>query len=52
MCGPSSLSCAYVSWSCRLLVALSVVCTEASNFPSGGGSLSVENGWEKDEFDR
>lgn len=52
MCAASFLSGAYFSWGCRLLLALSVVCTEASNFSSVVVSLSAENGLEKDEFDR
>lgn len=35
-----------------MLIDLSVVCTGASDFPSSSGSLSVENGLEKDGFDR
>lgn len=52
MCAPSFLDGTYFSWVCGMLIDLPVVCTDASDFPSSSGSLSVESSLEKDGFDR
>lgn len=51
MCAPSFVDGIFFSWSCGMLIDLSVVCTAASDFPSSSGGLSVENDLEKVGFD-
>lgn len=52
MCAPSFLEGAYLSWGSGMLMDLSVICTDDSDFPSSSGSPSAANGLEKDVFDR